>query len=803
MKPILFPSNETAFTTNGIGKLSDAISCSVTEDRNGGFELEMRYPVSGIHYVNLEFRAIIYAMPSPNANPQPFRIYKITKPMNGIVTVYAAHISYDLSGVPVSAFEANSVNEALLALTNNAVPAGSNNFTFWTDKTTLSAMKTTVPKSCRSLLGGSEDSILDIYGGEYEFNLFTVKLWAARGSNRGVSIRYGKNLMSLEQEENCTNAYTGILPYWTNGETTVTGDIQNISGNPNYSKILPVDLSDKFTELEADEIPEAADLIPYATAYIEDNDIGVPAVNLSISFINLEQTEEYRNIAPLEEVKLCDTVSVEFPMLGVSATAKCVRTVFDVLLEKYDSMDLNDLRSSFVNTFAEQQNAIRRVIRGDFGSYLKGAIEDATDLITGARGGYVMIRDTNGDGKPDEILIMDKSVFDPEDRTLKLWRWNHEGLGYSSTGYGGPFHPAMLSNGAINADMITTGALSAAMIGAGLMHSMNLTYTIPSGTAYFSSAENVTSGTAVANTAADMDGTYFSPGIAAIDVSGTTYYVAIGAGFKVNLGMSIDMTSGTLRASDLEIGPDGRIVALNGFFSGSVNAYSGSLGCISASEDTGSVAGNLNVLGNLLVDGDFPKVLNTPENTEGIDSYDSGRLVTVVDSQTFGTVQMHSFKVCVGSDTTHLYDLLYYDDASYDDSGPASGANDGKTGKHAVRITSSASDTCYFYASEKGTSKVQTEGYNSTQLTNLKLSVSGSNVCMKKTQWYLVDNPASIKNDTVGLHIIAAIDFDTATNQYTNITTLPVDLNGWVRPNRSLSTVQFYENVSGQPFVTY
>ena len=100
MKPVLYPSQETAFGSNGLGILTDAASCVITEERNGAFELEMTYPVSGIHYKEIAPRCIILAKPNPVDDPQPFRVYRTTKPMGGLVTIYGEHISYDLAGVP-------------------------------------------------------------------------------------------------------------------------------------------------------------------------------------------------------------------------------------------------------------------------------------------------------------------------------------------------------------------------------------------------------------------------------------------------------------------------------------------------------------------------------------------------------------------------------------------------------------------------------------------------------------------------------------------------------------------------------
>ena len=280
MIPILYSPTTTSFTTGGIGKLIDAGSCIVTEERNGSYELEMTYPITGHLYDEIKQRSIIFAKPSPAQSEQPFRVYRITKPLNKVVTIYAAHISYDLSGIPVKNFTSQSVQAALTALTTSSVI--SNPFTFWSDKTNSGVMEIKTPTPCRTILS----NILDVYGGEYEFDKYTVKLHSLRGFDNGVSIKYGKNLTDLEQDENCSNVYTGVLPYWTGNETTVSGSVVNAPGTYDFTRILPVDFTSDF-----EEQPSTAQLDNAATKYISDNNIGIPEVNLTVSFVHLIQTD--------------------------------------------------------------------------------------------------------------------------------------------------------------------------------------------------------------------------------------------------------------------------------------------------------------------------------------------------------------------------------------------------------------------------------------------------------------------------------------------------------------------------------
>lgn len=460
MNPVLYESTESTFETNGLGVLSDTISCQVIEERNGIFEITLEYPLTGIHYQEIKQRRIIFVKPNPYEDPQPFRIYRITKPLSGRITVYAQHISYDLSGVPVSPFSSGSVTGALSGLKTNA--AVTNPFGFWTDKTSTGDFAVTAPTSTRTLLGGSDGSILDVFGGEYKFDRWTIRLYNNRGKNSGVSIRYGKNLMDLQQDENISNVVTGIYPYWLSSEgelTELPEKIVNAPGTYDFTRISAIDFSGDF-----EEAPTEEQLRDRANDYISSNNVGVPTVSITVEFQPLEQTEEYKDIALLERVNLCDTVNVEYSELGVSATAKCVKTTYDALKDKYISIELGDAKTNIADTIIQQQQEINEKPSV---SFLEQAVINATNWITGNKGGYVIFQ-RNADVQPYEILIMDT----PDINTAtKVWRWNNGGLGYSSNGYEGPFATAITQDGAIVANFITTGTLQANLIKSGIIQS--------------------------------------------------------------------------------------------------------------------------------------------------------------------------------------------------------------------------------------------------------------------------------------------------------------------------------------------
>ena len=474
MIPILYAKNESTFTHNGIGFLKDATKCTVTEERNGSYECSLQYPITGQWYDQITEGCIIKAKANDTSEPQLFRIYKSSKPLKGIVTYSAEHISYDLNGIPTLGFSVKNVTPQA-AITRAIQDAGlPSAFTAISDISTLNSSTILTPCSVRAILGGQAGSVLDVWGGEFEFDNFVVKLHKHRGSDRGVSIEYGKNLKDLKQEANIADCYTHLMPYARysqDGEGDEKIEVYvylsekvlplNNAENIGHSKAYIMDFTDRFGEGEA--VTEEA-LRAKATAYAAAAELGVPKVNITVSFIQLWQTEEYKNIAPLERVMMCDTVAVRFSKLGVTARAKVIKTTYNTLEEKYDSVELGDAKSSFADTVNKQQAAIEEiktsVQKGQAAAteQLKKAIANATSLITGHSGGYVVL---NPAEKPQEILILDAPTLE---EAVNVWRWNSGGLGYSSTGYNGEYALAMTMDGAIVADFINAGILNGALL---------------------------------------------------------------------------------------------------------------------------------------------------------------------------------------------------------------------------------------------------------------------------------------------------------------------------------------------------
>lgn len=452
MKPILYTADRTSFDDNGLGILSDAVSCKVTRELNGQYELEMRYPVEGIHYGEIALRSILRVAVDPGKDIQPLRIYRITPAMGGVATIYARHVAYDLGGYVVAPFTAADAPAAMAGIKAHALPAGMP-FELSTDKTTTASMAVTVPTSAWALLGGQRGSLLDVYGGEYEFDGWAVRLLTRCGADRGIAVRYGKNLTDLTQDSNCANCYTGVVPYWKDNETTVMAPPVYAEGDFGYTKLMPLDLSSDF-----EERPTEAELQAAGAAYVKRNQIGVPIVSWDVKLALLAQASGYEDVAHLEQIYLGDTVGVHFAQLGVGAKARVNKIVWDCLLERYDSVALGSVKASIAATIADQRQQINAKPSTSMVEQISSRIMSA---LMGANGGSVRILDTNNDGEPDELYIAD----DPDPtKAKKVWRFNYEGWAASESGYNGPYTMGATIAGGIQAWMITAAHLVAGTI---------------------------------------------------------------------------------------------------------------------------------------------------------------------------------------------------------------------------------------------------------------------------------------------------------------------------------------------------
>lgn len=568
MVPILFPPKSTEFNTNGLGRLNDAIKCIVREELNGEYELEMTYPLSGRLFSSIRHSYIIVAKPFRKGALQAFRIYKISKPMMGTISIYARHISYQLNYIPCAPFSGQSCAQVMGNIADAAVEVCP--FTFRTNitgnrtkkshnlylDTTIECGKTDLvvnasgqltaaekpedittiwiacekssryvikkmlskrfiitsfdsvpsfyqigsygkntvvandersveyttssdakyiliylynagldtiseenilasldirhvgtytwmlnePKCIRKfLLGEDDNSIQAIYGGEYEWNNYTVMLWESRGIDRGVRLRYGKNLTDLTQEENIENTITGIYPIWKSDEMIVELPEKVLhSANHTrfpYERTVIQDFSSDFNDP-----PTVDELRERALVFMQDENIGVPEVSLTVKFVDLADTIEYNGVGELKDVRLGDTVTVEFPSLAISAKQKVTKIDFDVLNDRYELVTIGKIKNSVVRDLEDELNEISEKVDDDT---TQKKVDRATGVLNAGRSGHVIIN-RNEDGFANEIYFLD----DPNiAKAKKVLRINNHGIGFSSDGFRGPYAQAWTLDG--------------------------------------------------------------------------------------------------------------------------------------------------------------------------------------------------------------------------------------------------------------------------------------------------------------------------------------------------------------------
>lgn len=492
MIPILYkPDAKTK-----IGWLAEASDCQCTEERNGVFELEFQYPMLGRYAADLVIDRYVKAKPNASAANQFFHIRKVSKPIDGMFTVSCEHISYALSGYPVPTVSASgnaqvAINAILTAAKNQL--GKDTGFSVATTDITLSSSIALTNVSARAALGGVSGSVLDVYGGEYEFDNHTIKLHKARGKDRGVRIAYGRNMTELKCDIDMDSAYTGIYGYVKNDNVDLHSykAVTNSSGI--NAKTLIRDFSSDFSGGDG-EITQSG-LDSAVSAYAAANDINSPTVSMTVSFVDLSQSPEYASFSALESVSLCDTVQIYHKDLNINIKAKVIKTVYDVLRERYTSIDLGSPRANFADVIKQTVNETKDLrgqlvaAKSDLTAAYEKAIADATAAITGNSGGYVRL---NPSQNPQEILIMDT----PDISTAKnIWRFNLSGFGHSSGGYSGPYRTAITQDGHIVADFIDTGTLTANIIKAGIMQSANGEFSFNLETGHIEASDiNITGG---------------------------------------------------------------------------------------------------------------------------------------------------------------------------------------------------------------------------------------------------------------------------------------------------------------------
>ena len=431
MKPILYKANETTFETYGLGEI-DATKALVTRERNGNYTLYIEYPASGRLASVFKNDMRIKSDAGLRTKNQTFYISRIVKSSKSIIKIYAKHISHltEFMAMRNGTLVNGTASSALSIWASNTL--GGVRFDTWSDITTSNRTSWDIAnfKNAREALGGKEGSILDVWGGEFEFDNTTIRLHKQLGRKSPIVLEYGKNILSAEDEQDIGATYTSIYPYATytpesTGSTDGHSEAITVElpekyidskyvGLYNERRVEIVDFSSSFKEKE---VPTAEKLKSLANAYIINNNVGLPKINTKIEYVDLSNAQDHASNRILEEAELCDIVPIYYPPIGItSEDGKLTTIVFDVLRGVNDSVEVGTIgegiRSAMTSGLATQVS--------DIAKSQKQLADNLPKYLLNAQGNKVWYNrpDANVEHKVGDIWFEKNGLYD------RMYIWN-------------------------------------------------------------------------------------------------------------------------------------------------------------------------------------------------------------------------------------------------------------------------------------------------------------------------------------------------------------------------------------------
>lgn len=432
MRPILYNANETAFETYGLGEI-DATKAQVTRERNGNYTLYIEYPASGPLAGTFKNDMRIKSDAGLRTKNQTFFISRISKDSTGILKIYAKHISHLTEKMAIRN-NTNATGTAQAALAIWALNAlGGIRFDTWSDIDLTSKTSWNIAdfKTARDVLGGVKGSILDVWGGEYEFDNTVIRLHKQLGRKSPTVLEYGRNILRAEDDQDIEGAYTSVYPYATytpenqgNGDGGSTSQQITVElpekyvdgpyiGLYNERRVLIVDFSSNFKDKE---VPTIDKLRKLAKEYAINNRLGLPKINTKIEYVDLSKTVDYKLTQILEEAELCDIVPVYYPQIGLtSEDAKLTTIVYDVLLEQNDSVEVGVIGDGFKSSMTS--NLSGKI--DDLASNQQRLVNTLPDYLLNAQGNKVWYnRPDNSEHKVGDIWFEKNGLYD------RMYVWN-------------------------------------------------------------------------------------------------------------------------------------------------------------------------------------------------------------------------------------------------------------------------------------------------------------------------------------------------------------------------------------------
>ena len=432
MRPILYNANERAFETYGLGEI-DATKAQVTRERNGNYTLYIEYPASGPLAGTFKNDMRIKSDAGLRTKNQTFFISRISKDSTGILKIYAKHISHltETMAIRNNTVVSGTAPAALAIWASNCL--GGIRFDVWSDIELSSKTSWDIAnfKTARDALGGVSGSILDVWGGEYEFDNTTIRLHKQLGRKSPIVLEYGRNILRAEDDQDIEGAYTSVYPYATytpenQGTGDATGSTQQVTvelpekyvdgpyiGLYNERRVLIVDFSSNFKDKE---VPTIDKLRRLAKEYAINNRLGLPKINTKIEYVDLSKTLDYKLTQILEEAELCDIVPIYYPEIGLtSEDAKLTTIVYDVLLEQNDSVEVGVIGDGFKSSMTS--NLSGKI--DDLASNQQRLVNTLPDYLLNAQGNKVWYnRPDNNEHKVGDIWFEKNGLYD------RMYVWN-------------------------------------------------------------------------------------------------------------------------------------------------------------------------------------------------------------------------------------------------------------------------------------------------------------------------------------------------------------------------------------------
>lgn len=350
MKPILYSINETEFISNGIGILSDVLECECTEVLNGMYELQLKIGNTSLHAHDILNDCVLKVRPNYLDNPQLFRVYSVEKKYDGIITVKAAHISYDTSGIPIKPFSSGNLDDAVSHMNSDRILISNSKFLLSNNFSAQGSLVIDSPKSFRSILGGSDNSITGVYGGEYHYDNFTINLLYRRGVDKGVCFRFGKNITGFEYNSSSEKLFTAVVGYWKKSgnkennepDTIIYGNVIECEGQFPYDKIDVLDTSSKIKN-DNDAVATVEQIDEQVRLHIAQNAVGIPKTGMKIDYVD---------DINVTAIGIGDSMGIIFPEYKIRGTARCTKCVYDCILERNKSIEIGEVVLGISNTIA-------------------------------------------------------------------------------------------------------------------------------------------------------------------------------------------------------------------------------------------------------------------------------------------------------------------------------------------------------------------------------------------------------------------------------------------------------------------